>query len=165
MLPAKTQQSEFVSQVIPSLFHRTPEQFIQLLSRDGNKFLRFYWDQAGADPAVTEKAAPLGLNYDIREPFPHTQVLLISLPKPAAPPDAYFMALVYRPLRKTPFFGVSDTTKVIVLEMAEAPEGGQQTLLREWTKKMTSDSLGAGPTPRLEAFYETIRTLLAPEVQ
>jgi hypothetical protein len=165
MPPAKTQQSEFVSQVLPSLFHRTPEQFIRLLARDGNKFLRFYWDQAGADPAVGEKAATLGLNYDIREPFPHTQVVLITLPKPVVPTDAYFVALVYRPLRKTPFFGVSDTTKIIALETVGTAEGAQQTLLREWTKKMTSESLGAGPAPRLEAFYETIRTLLAPEVQ
>jgi hypothetical protein len=165
MPPARTQSAEFVSQVLPSLFHSTPEQFIQLLSRDGNKFLRFYWDQAGADLAVGEKAAWLGLNYDIREPSPHTQVILITLPQPIAPPDAYFTALIYRPLRRTPLFGVSDTTKVIALEMAGTAEGGQLTLLREWTKKMTSESLGAGPAPRLEAFYETIRTLLAPEAQ
>jgi hypothetical protein len=42
----KTQQMVFVSEVLPSLFHDTPEQFIRLLARDGAKLLRFYWDEA-----------------------------------------------------------------------------------------------------------------------
>jgi hypothetical protein len=37
----KTQQMVFVSEVLPSLFHDTLEQFIRLLARDGTKFLRF----------------------------------------------------------------------------------------------------------------------------
>ena len=104
----KTQQTIFVSEVLPSLFHSSPEEFLHYLAQDGNKFLRFYWEQAGASLKDREPAAPLGLNYDIRTPDDQTTVVLIALPPPNAEPEAYYAALVYRPQRRMLLFGISE---------------------------------------------------------
>ena len=156
----KTQQTIFVSEVLPSLFHNSPEEFLHYLAQDGNKFLRFYWDQAGAALKDRDPTAPLGLNYDIRTPDDQTTVVLIALPPPAAEPEAYYAALVYRPQRRMLLFGISDTTKVLALERAEKPDGETGTLLREWSRKLTGEALGTGTLPRLEAFYESVREQL-----
>lgn len=156
----KTQQEAFVSDALPSLFHTTPQDFLRYLEQDGNKFLRFYWDQAGSDPNVVKKESSFGLNHQVRQPFAHTTVVLISLPKPAQPPEAYFAALVYRPLRRSPVLIVSDTTSVMALEMVSGESDPPETRLREWTKKLQSEDLGPGPQPKLEEFYRTVCDLV-----
>jgi hypothetical protein len=155
-MPLKSDQIVFATQAIPALFHRTPEQFLAFLEKDGNKFLRFYWDEAGKNEGVGTRTPPLGLNHDIRKPDPHTTVILVILPRPKAAPEAFYLALVYRPLRRTPFLGVSDTTKVIALELADSVGEAPATLLREWTRKLKSETLGPGPEPHLEQFYQAV---------
>jgi hypothetical protein len=39
------QNDEFAYNVMPTLFHRSTLQFMQLLELDGLKFLNFWWDQ------------------------------------------------------------------------------------------------------------------------
>ncbi len=152
---SKTQQNIFVDEVLPALFHRTPEEFLRFIIRDGNKFLRFYWDQAGKDPKLTQQESSLGLNYDLRQPEAHTSVVLVLLPKPRVEGEAYFVALIYRPLRRTPILGISDTTKVLVLEMGAEPGA---TRLREWTHKLVPELLPWSIEPKVEKFYRAVCT-------
>ncbi|MCL4559497.1 MAG: hypothetical protein M1281_02640 [Chloroflexi bacterium] len=161
--PGKTQQMIFTNEVLPSLFHTSPKEFLRFLNRDGNKFLRFYWDQAGKQLEVPLEAAPLGLTYDLRQPEEHTTVALIVLPKPRREGEAYFAALIFRPLRRTPFLGISDTTKVIILEQGSQPGS---VLLREWTRKMAPEVLPESAEPKLDAFYRAVCEIIgisAPE--
>ncbi len=157
-----TQQNVFVSEVVPSLFHTTPFDFLRYLSRDGNKFLRFYWEQAGEDPKVHGRTSALGLNYDIRQPYPQTTVALIQLPRPTVPPGTYFIAAVHRPLRRGMFLGVSDTTLVVSLDLAAMDGDRPVTRLREWDKKLGSENLGEGPRPVLDDFYQAVCKLIKP---
>ncbi len=159
---SKTQQEAFVSKALPSLFHTTPEDFLRYLNQDGNKFLRFYWDKAGSEPGVVKKENSFGLNHQVRQPFPHVTVVLITLPKPSEPPEAYFAALVFRPQRRSPILMVSDTTMVVALEMAAVPGESTETRLREWTKKLQGEDLGPGPQPKLEEFYKVVCDLVKP---
>lgn len=156
-----SQQEVFVSRVLPSLFHSTPDEFIHYLSRDGNKFLRFYWDQASKDEQTGASASALGLNYDIREPFPKTTVVLITLPRQAGARSC-FVAAVYRPLRRTPFLGISDSTKVVALELAEESGGEPETQLVEWSRRLEREALGRGPAPKLEEFYRAVCEIVKP---
>ena len=158
----KTQPGVFVSEVVPELFHTTPFDFIRYLTRDGNKFLRFYWDQAGTNPKVSGKTPSLGLNYDIRTPYYQTTVALIQLPRPAIPPGTYFIAAVHRPLRRGAFLGVSDTTLVISLDLVAMEGDRPVTRMREWTKKLVPENLGDGPRPALEDFYQAVCKLIKP---
>ena len=156
----RTQQLDFVSQALPDLFHHSPEQFLYLLERDGNKFLRFYWDETGKKLDADHQENSFGLNHAIRQPAATVKVALISLPAPRFPGEAYFAALVSRPTRRTLLGFVSDTTKVVTLE--RCPEDGcqPQTLLVEWTRRLEREEIGPGPAPALEEFYQAVLELL-----
>jgi hypothetical protein len=156
----KTQQMVFVSEVLPSLFHDTPEQFIRLLARDGNKFLRFYWDQAGKQFEESKRVSSFGLNYDLRKPGKNVGVVLITLPKPQVVSEAYFVALIYRPYRVTPILRISDITTVVALEYFLDKQGEPDTLLVEWTRKLMREEISKGPAPLLNEFYKAICDLI-----
>jgi hypothetical protein len=160
-IAAKTQQMIFESEVLPSLFHSTPDQFFHYLERDGTKFLNFYWHEAGEkiDPSLHNNA--FGLNYVIRNPTNRTSMALISLPEPCRELEAYFVALIHRPLRIIPFSFISDTTKVVALEYGGEGPGGAQSMLVEWTKRLAREKLGPPGQPlNLEGFYKEVKELL-----
>jgi hypothetical protein len=161
MANGKTQSLIFTREVLPSLFHSISDQFILYLSRDGNQFLRFYWDKAGEKLAAADRESSFGLNYDIREPFKYVTVALITLPKPQVIGEAYYVGLIFRPLRRTPFLGISDTTKVITLEYAGDAEGNPQTILLEIDRKLAREQICAGPPPQINAFFDAICNLLS----
>jgi hypothetical protein len=149
-------QIDFVAKVLPELFHNSPDQFMILLARDGTKFLRFYWDLVGKKLAAAPQISPFGLNYDIRQPRPHEQVALITLPKPQREGEAYYTALIYRPNRVTPILRISDTTKVIALEYALDVNGNERPLLVEWTRKLQRELLNARCEAKLDDFYAAV---------
>jgi hypothetical protein len=153
----QSQQKMFVSQVLPDLFHTTPQQFLQLLGRDGTKFLRFFWDEVGKKATGDEHNSPFGLNFDIRRPRRSVTIALVTLPKPSQEGEAYYVALIHRPYRITNFFGVSDTTKVLTLESAYDSQGIERLLLVEWTRKLRREPLRRLPgEPNREDFYAEV---------
>ena len=152
MVSEKTQQMVFVSEVLPSLFHDTPEQFIRLLARDGAKFLRFYWDEAGKRLEESKRISSFSLNYDLRKPGKNIGVVLVTLPKPQVESEAYFIALIYRPNRVTPILRISDITKVVALEYVFDKKGEADTLLVEWTRELTREVISKGPAALLRIF-------------
>jgi hypothetical protein len=156
----RTQQLDFVSLALPDLFHHSPEQFLYLLERDGNKFLRFYWDETGKKLDKDHLENSFGLNHAFRQPAPRVKIALISLPAPRFWGEAFFAALVYRPNRRTPFGFVSDTTKLITLERCLEDGCQPQTLLVEWTRRLEREEIGPGPAPVLKDFYQAVLTLL-----
>jgi hypothetical protein len=151
--PAKTHQMIFESEVLPSLFHATPDQFIQLLQRDGNKFLQFYWKEAGKNFSQPERASFLGLNHEIRRPARHKTVILVTLPQPQVEGEAYFVGLAYRPQRVTSFLFISDKTKVFALKRSLTGQDEPGTRLVEWDRKLQQEILGQGTEARLDDFY------------
>jgi len=151
----RTQQRVFVEEALTTLFHRTPEHFLGFLNRDGNIFLRFYWDRVGQNLKLP-KTIPYGLDFEFRKPERRATIALITLPEPKVDREAFFVALIYRPYRVTPFLLLSDTTKIIVLERHDELEDGPGTLLVEWTRRMEREVLGKGPLPVLEHFYRAV---------
>jgi len=156
----KTQNMIFVSEVLPSLFHDSPKQFLTFLSKDGTQFLRFYWQEVGKRMGIVGQALLFGLNYDIRTPDKKTVIALVTLPAPPRVGEAYFAAGIYRPLRVTPILRVSDMTKVVVLELDITVDDRPRTLLVEWTKRLVRDVISTGPDPVLEAFYAAVLDLV-----
>lgn len=145
----------FCARVLPSLFHATPNQCLGFLNRDGTKFLRFYWGEAGKGLPEALRRDAFGLNYVIRQPAALTAVALISLPQPQAAGESYFSALIYRPNRRLWF--VSDTTMVINLEMTPADPARPATRLVEITRRLEREVLSKEPLqPRLEEFYQAV---------
>jgi hypothetical protein len=159
-IAVKTQQMIFESEVLPSLFHSTPDQFFRYLERDGTKFLNFYWHEAGEKLDAALHSQAFGLSYLVRKPTNRTTIALISLPEPCKELEAYFVALIYRPLRIIPFSFITDTTKVVALEYAgEGPDGAQAVLV-EWTRRLGREKLSNERPLDLEGFYRAIKELL-----
>jgi hypothetical protein len=156
----KTQQLEFVSQVLPALFHNTPVQFIGFLARDGNKFLKFYWDQAGKHLGDGLPEGSFGLNYDIRKPNPQTTVVLVILPAPQVPGESYFAGLIFRPLRMPSLFRPAEPTQVITLDAPDLGDPACRPVLAEWTRRLGRHEIGPGPQPHLEEFYQAVLGML-----
>jgi hypothetical protein len=155
-MPDQSQQLEFVNRTLPSLFHQTPEEALTFLERDGNKFLRFYWEQAIKSPENIRPRSSFGLNYNLYRPAPQVGIALISLPAPEAPFEAYFTALCYRPSR-VGFLGiVTDTTKVLTLELVPEEDQPPATRMVEINRKLERLALGPGPEPTQEAFYQAV---------
>ncbi len=151
-----TQARIFCVKVLPSLFHGTPNQCLGFLNRDGTKFLRFYWDEAGKGLPEHLRRDTFGLNYVIREPAAYTAIALISLPQPQIEGESYFSALIYRPNRRLWF--VSDMTKVINLEMTPSDDPSRlATRLVEITPRLEREVLSKESVePRLEEFYQAL---------
>lgn len=156
--PDWSQSQVFSNRVLPSLFHGSPEEFIRLLYNDGTKFLQFYWKQAGEKLPASQARDSFGLNYDFREPWQGALVSLVRMPQPLQDGETHFVALIYRPGRRLLF--VSDTSKVVTLEQAAAPEGQEPTRLVEWDRRIARVELGPGPPARQEDFYQAVTRLL-----
>lgn len=154
MNEGKSQSQIFADEVIPSLFHSSPEQFLQFLYRDGNKFLNFYWKLAGEKCPPALKRDSFGLNYNFREPASRTLITMILLPQPISDGETYFSALIYRPDRRILF--VADTTKIINLEKFSPPENPTGTRMVEWTRRKVREVIGSGPAPYQEEFYRAV---------
>jgi hypothetical protein len=145
-----------VEEVLPALFHDTPEAFLNLLNRDGTRFLYFYWAEAAKKLPQEQGADPFGLNYVIRKPGPRPDFILVllTLPEPANPGEAFFSALAYRPYRR--LLLVTDITAVFNLEMDE-PEGETpQTCLVQWTRRDEREVVRRGVDAGIEGFYSAV---------
>ncbi len=154
MSAEKTQSQIFADEVIPSLFHNSPGQFLQFLYRDGNKFLNFYWKLAGEKCPAGLKRDSFGLNYYFHEPASRTLITMILLPEPIQDGESYFSALIYRPDRRILF--VSDTTKIFNLEKCHSLEISTGTRMVEWTRRKVREVLGISPAPHQEEFYRAV---------
>ena len=159
-LTFKTQSNLFTTEVLPSLFHGSPGQFVYYLERDGNKLLRFYWDEAGKKLAEEQRASSFGLNYMTR-PLPrNSEIILITLPEPCEESEAYYVALIYQPYRRLPFFGVSDISRVVVLERTYDPDCNPSTRLVDIDRHLGKEIIGPGPAPEREAFLAAVNELI-----
>lgn len=148
----KTQNQEFVSQILPDLFHSAPDPFLFYLNRDGTKFLNFYWNEAGKQVNPAYRKPAFGINYAIRAPSPKVTVALIQMPTPVGAGEAHLVALCYRPTRIAPLLGIGDTSKVLVLEHSTE----DATLLIERTRRLKRAVLAYDIDPKLENFYEVV---------
>src|SRR5574340_296140 len=129
-----TNSQTFTSVVLPQLFHTSPAQFAMYLSRDGTRFLEFYWEVAREQLPTDLRANSFGLNFNHFEPNEQTQVFLITLPKPTIDGEVYFSALVYRPGRR--ILLVTDMTRVFNLERATDENGNPTALLVQITPRL-----------------------------
>lgn len=153
----QSQSHNFCGKWLPSLFHNTPVLFLQYLTNDGNKFLRFYWDQAGKDLPEEQCRDAFGLNYTFREPEANTRITLVTLPEPQSPGDTYFVALIFRPNRRLIF--VTDMTKVITLEKTDSidPDSPPTRLVEIFRRDLEREVLSTDPVaPNLDEFYNAV---------
>lgn len=145
---------EFSCRAMPALFHNSPEEFLSILSRDGNRFLRFYWEESAKRVRQGVSASSFGINFEIRDPSPYAEIALVTLPQPVLGGEVFFCAFVFSLLRVSPLLFIQDRTRVFILE-----KGGSDTAdasIFIINRKLGKEKTGAGLAPRLEEFYETV---------
>ena len=160
MAAARSQQIMFFEEVLPSVFHDVPGEFLFYLERDGNKFLRFYWDRAGKNFIESDRGDAFGLNYIIRKPQNDVTIALVLMPAPQVVGEAYFEAFIYRPRRVTPILRISDITSVYALIMVAGENDTLKTAIIERTRKDVTLGHGEGPAPTSESFYQAVLELI-----
>jgi hypothetical protein len=156
----RSHQRVFYESALPSVFHATPEDFLFYLDRDGNKFLQFYWEQAGKSVSMSDRADVYGLNYVVRKPEKAVTVAIVLLPAPQETEEAYFEAFIFRPRRVTPILRISDMTAVFAQTLECSNGEISRTNIIELTRKEKTIDHGPGPEPVVEEFYLTSLELI-----
>jgi hypothetical protein len=160
MSSRRSHATVFQEDALPSVFHKTPEEFIFYLERDGNKFLRFYWEKVGKSYPEAGRADSYGLNYVIRRPQVSVTIVLVLMPAPRKSGEAYYEAFIYRPKRITPILRINDMTSVFTLTMADPVNDSPKTRIMERTRKGGSLDHGEGSAPIVEDFYNAVVELI-----
>jgi hypothetical protein len=158
--PANTQQAEFAFRTLPDLFHQDPDQFIQLLERNGNRFLNFYWDEAGKRINQTEKVVPYGIDYAMQHPNSLLQAAWITFPDPTRIGEAWLGAFIFRPTRVTMIPGVNDVARVLVLMNTSDVPGENKTSLVQITRRLEFFEVGKDILPDKIAFHSAVADIV-----
>jgi hypothetical protein len=156
----RSHQRVFFESALPSIFHKSPGDFLFYLDRDGNKFLTFYWEQVGKSINPSDRVEAIGINFIFRKPDKNVTIAIVFLPKPQVAGEAYYTAFVYRPRRVTPILRISDITAVYALTLVS--KGGEKagTSIIELTRKQQTIEHGDGPDPIAEDFYLAVLELI-----
>jgi len=146
---------QFAYQAMPILFHGSSIDFINLLDRDGIKFLEFWWKRTGESGEVAESLPSDGLAYEIRDFRGGKKMVLLTLPEPQKAPEAFFLALLTPPPKKH-LLPWKNFSRVFALQRGKMVDGKVQTHLAELTPRGFQRVLREGPEPVLEEFYELV---------
>jgi hypothetical protein len=147
---------QFTYQAMPILFHSSSKDFMNLLDRDGMKFLEFWWNQTGESGEVEEKKPSDGLTYQVRDFKGDKKLVLITLPAPKKAPEAYFLAMLTPPSKRywLPWMNFS---RIFALQRGKVENGKVLTRLAELTPRGFQRDLCAGTEPDLEKFCQLVR--------
>lgn len=153
---------EFSHRALASLFHTSPEQFLKLLDRDGNLFLRFYWNEAAKKLGYKSQNPPFGLNYSIKDPTKSMKIALVNMPDPVETGDSYTIALVYRPSRVMMFGFIQDKTALFLLEKTQT-DGPDNPVISRISRRLEREEQRACPSAPKEEFYNKVIEILEQE--
>lgn len=159
-MPLKANQHQnFSYEVLPLLFHNETSRFFAYIRKDGNQFLKFWWDRAGVNLEEEMRNSSEGLDFEIRTISDGRDVVFVRLPAPKAAPEAYFLALVDRP-KKHSLLSWRNLGRVFALSRGKMEGGVQQTTLAELTKSARYVAVSAGPKPTMKEFYKVVSAIL-----
>ncbi len=150
-----SQHFTFAYKAIPILFHNQTKDFLTHLEKDGIKFLNFYWDYVATETDEEGKSSSSGMAFEIRQIEGGKKMVLITLPHPRKPPEAYFLALITAPPQRS-LLPWRNNCRVFGLESRE--EG---THLCEVTpRRAVVVDQGIGPRPVLGEFYQAVNRII-----
>ena len=153
----------FAHRVLPELFFRNPEQFIDALGEGGDDFLLDLWERVGEMEINSgiERFTSVDLKCEIKKLGDGTNVVLITLPVPEGITEAYFIAAIYRPaVRKILFIKKKVVIRFFTLEYGWNLDDSTRTVLCEWKKGGVYYNMGDGPEPTLQEFFKSVCTLI-----
>jgi hypothetical protein len=151
----------FSYEAISTLWHNQSLAFMDLVERDGVKFLKFYWDFVESRVQPEDRVNWKGLDYEVRALDDGRRVVLITMPPPMVEPEAYFLALVEPPVKKS-FFPWQNFAYLFALEFDDSSSGPETTAsFSEWTKRGSRHPMLRGMKINKEVFYyEVLKSVM-----
>jgi hypothetical protein len=159
MAKKDSQHYQFAYKAIPILFHNQSKDFLLHLEQDGVKFLNFYWDYVATETDDEGKSSSDGMAYEVRQIEGGKKMVLITLPRPRNPPEAYFLALITPPPQRS-LLPWQNHARVIGLEYHK-----DGTHLCDLTPRAIRVDQGIGPRPVLSEFYLAVTNLMNKKIK
>jgi hypothetical protein len=146
--------------LLPSLFfHNTEATLAALSQHDANERLRGLWtlhsNELRASAADVE---PTGLTVELFSLSDSSLIVVISMPAPECPLEAYFGAALCSLMSDE----ARDRTLVVryfTLERTVESSGTSLTVMGEWTADGAHINHGSGPSPSRESFIDAVRAI------
>ena len=133
-----TQHYLFAHRILSGLMQSDPDGFRSALLKEGNGLLQRLWLHAGQHGQPSPGGEP---TFSVHQVTPSQEALIVQLPPPLEPPEAYFVALWGK--------------QVYTLELGRDLSGVANTYLCSW-RDSTHANLGQGPEPQREAFLKAL---------
>jgi hypothetical protein len=154
---------DFGHVVLRQIFFQNPAGVVAALTNRGDEILRKIWAEVGEkiteDKGALVALSPAGLTCMATKLGGNTTAVIVTLPPPEASPEAYFVALVYRPEHKRLYGILGKQTRLaryVTLELGiNAFDGEKTTVLCEWAGDMHLNT-GTGPVATKEAFISRL---------
>ena len=154
MAKKDSQHYTFAYKAIPILFHNQSKDFLKHLEKDGVAFLKFYWDYVATETDDEGKSPSDGMAYEVRDFEDGKKMVLITLPHPRKAPEAYFLALITPPPKRS-MLPWQNYARVVGLEYH-----AEGTRLCDLTPRAIRVDVGIGPRPVLGDFYLAVCKLM-----
>jgi hypothetical protein len=134
-----TQHYLFAHRILSGLLQSDADGFRAALLKEGSGLLQRLWIHAGQHGKPSPGGQP---TFSVHQINPTQEALLIQLPPPQEPPEAYFVALL--------------NGTVYTLELGRDLGGDAPcTYLCSWSDTSHAN-LGQGPAPEREAFLQEL---------
>jgi len=159
MFKKQNQHELYSYEILPLLFHNETASFFTYLRRDGEKFLKFWWDRAGVNLDESLRGASEGIDFEIKKAPDGREVVIITLPLPKKQPEAYFLAMVDRPAKRS-FLPWRNLGRVFALSRSVDENGTPSTVIAELTKTARYVEVKKGPRPSSKLFYKSVCGIL-----
>ena len=156
----RSQHYNFTHEAMPIMFHSQTKEFITYLEKDGEKFLKFWWDHVG-ERLDNSKLVPFsGTTFEIRDvPERKSKIYILKLPRPKEYQEFYMMAFVKLPDKRFQVMKLP-TTRVFALERIQKNPSQTGTRLVEITPRGRLIEIGDGPEPNVNAFVNAFSKII-----
>lgn len=151
MADPRQQPYIFAHIALPALFFRTPESMLQNFQDQGPEFLRYLWRQIGLKEGQHDELAGMQINVSVHKTEAES-IGLITLPSPANPTEAYFVAAVW----------AAGEARYFTLELGQNLDGSTRTVFCEWDAHGRHFNRGDGPpADSPQAFLDAVKRELS----
>ena len=116
MVRERYQHYLFAYKLLPTLFDANPEKIISDIKNSKGAVLHALWHRVGQDLLASELVKPDGLSCKTASPGNDVSMAVVVMPPPQVIPEAYFVALVFRPEKKSLFSSQKAVKRMFALE-------------------------------------------------
>jgi|HigsolmetaAR202D_1030399.scaffolds.fasta_scaffold11260_2 hypothetical protein len=151
---SRGQHYAFAQHVLPTLTWKHPDRLLTLFTgAEREEFLQAVWKTAGEHQPAADLVDGTTLHSSIHKQEQHT-IVLITLPQPVAPVEAYFIAIVFTHPSQPAAENTIQQVRYFTLEFANDFISRQNHTVFAEVREDGHYNFGRGPRPELQAFLD-----------